>query len=63
MSVPSLGQYRTLDFIAKSANTTITFKSWGHILINGPPDVLNCGKRMTPVYAVLTSHEFVQTTH
>lgn len=49
--------------LAKSANTTITFKSWGHILIYGPPDVRNCGKRVTPVHAVLPSQHFYQSTY
>lgn len=34
-------QYRTLDFIATSTETTIKFQSWGHINIFGPADTPN----------------------
>ena len=40
--VTEFGAYNTMDFIAKTASTTLSFMSWGHVPILLPPNTWNC---------------------
>lgn len=40
-TLPQPGGYRTIDFVATAASTTISFMSWGHVNLYGPQKTPN----------------------